>query len=91
LLFDRNAAYYPEVAAMEGSFTVRLTEWMWSVTCGDTAIFLLTGALAMAECWPVVQMLFFVGWPVVLCHAAWTFLVWRFVILADPVIAALVA
>jgi phosphatidylglycerophosphate synthase len=90
-LFDQHANTNPAIFVLDNNFHVRLSEFLWSYTCGDALLQYLILAMFFNKIWETVQCFCFVGIPWSTVLAAYSFWVWNRVILADPTAALIVA
>lgn len=90
-LFDVHAQVNPVIFALDNHPQVRLNQFFWALTCGDFTFSVFITTLFFGCIWECVQLYFFFGYlwvAFVVMHSSY---VWHFVVLANPVAAALVA
>ena len=90
-LFDVHSPTNPAIWALEQDHRVRLNQFLWSLSCGDSVFSVLITALFFNKIWEAVQTYFFVGYAWYLLVALHANYVWHWVILENPVAARIIA
>uniref|UniRef100_A0A7S1R0Y6 Uncharacterized protein n=1 Tax=Neobodo designis TaxID=312471 RepID=A0A7S1R0Y6_NEODS len=90
-LFDAHANTDPDLFVLDNNFQVRLTQFLWALTCGDMVLVYIILAICFNKMWECTQAMFFLGYPWMLILSMYCSYVWHRVVLADPAAARIVA
>jgi len=89
-LFDVHANTNTAIFLLESNWHVRMTQMLWSFSCGDAMVFALIVMLATNRVWEGAQLMLLVGMPWQAVLVGYSLWVWQNVILANPVAAKII-
>lgn len=90
-LFDQHANTNPAIFELDNNIHVRLTEFFWAWSCGDSLLSYLIIFMIFNKIWEGLQVFFFLGIPWCLMLTLYCTYVWNRVIMMDPTAAEIVA
>jgi hypothetical protein len=90
-LFDTHANTNPALFELDNNFAIRLSQFLWSLSCGDALLGYLMVAIFFNKIWEALQVFAFFGIPWCLTLSAYSFWVWRSVVMADPTASLIIA
>lgn len=89
-LFDSHSPTNPAIWELEQDRRVRLNQFLWSISCGDSVFTILITCLFFNVIWEAVQFYFFLGYmwyALLVLNSLYT---WYSIILHNPTAAAIV-